>query len=593
MAAIAVMTAIAARPVAGPAANSRRQKARYYYMEGVRLQMDRKDAESYELFHKALRIDPTYAEAQSAVGQRRLAIDDDEHQSPEAIYASLAMMRPFVEQYPGDFFESSYYAYLAAHLDTLPEAIRVYERTDSLFPTKTATLYTLADVYMADHQPLKAIEALDRYEKIEGKSAPVSLRKIGYMIQSRDTAGALREADELVAYSPKEPGFRILRGNVFAALGMPDSAFNAYTGAERIAPDNGAAKLALADWYKEKGDSAAYDAKTYEALLSEDFGVEQKTALLAQYLQRLLTDKSNTARGDTLFQVLRRQYPHEPEVLDLDARFSAAKGELKTAVEQIRYAIDLNRENPDYWGQLMSYQLADDLPQEAIATYEEAADGMEEVPEGMKLLLAQAAVMTKDFDRTASIYDALIKESHPSLTVYDSIPDKSVLNTFDYETLMRVSTLFNLAGDAYYTAKEIPLAFTNYENALATNPTNSMVLNNYAYFLTEEGGDIERAYEMSRRAVDIDPDNPTFVDTYAWVLFKKGEYDEALVQQQKAVEKSEEAGDISAELYSHLGDILFRLGRPDEAVEAWQKALDLNPGDEGLKQRVKTRRIPE
>ncbi len=585
---IAVVSGIASPPNA----DSRRQKARYYYLEGVRLQMERKEAESYEYFKKALKIDPDYAEALSAVGQRRLTIDDNIHQSIEAIYASLAMMQPFVEQYPGDFFESAYYAYLAAHLDTLPEAIRIYERTDSLFPTKTSTLYNLAEVYMADYQPLKAIEALNRYEKTEGKSAPISLRKIGYMLQSRDTLAALREADELVAYSPKEPGFRIIRGNLFTVVGMPDSAYNSYIEAERIAPDNGAAKLALADYYKEQGDSAAYDAKIYEALLCEDFGLEEKTTLLAQYLQRLFIDKSNTARGDTLFSVLRRQYPHEPDVLDLDARYSAAKGDLKTAVEQIRYAIDLNRENHDYWGQLMSYQLNDDLPDDVIATYEEADKSME-TTEGMKLLLAQATLMTKDFDRTAAIYDSLLKESHSSLSVYDSIHDKSILNTFDYETLMRVSTLFNLSGDAFYTAKKIPLAFTNYENALASNPANAMVLNNYAYFLTEEGGDLDRAYDMSKRAIDLEPDNSTFIDTYAWILFKKGNLDEALVQQQKAVEKSEETGDTSAELYSHLGDILFCLGRIDEAIEFWQKGLDIEPDNEALKQRVKNRRLPE
>ena len=77
-----------------------------------------------------------------------------------------------------------------------------------------------------------------------------------------------------------------------------------------------------------------------------------------------------------------------------------------------------------------------------------------------------------------------------------------------------------------------------------------MALNNYAYFLAEEGGDIEKAYRMGKRAVEIDPENPTFLDTYAWILFKKGDFENALTYQQAAVEKSEAEGDISAELYS-------------------------------------------
>ena len=578
----------AALALKGPAARQDvRDKARYYYLEAVNRQVDGDEAEAYELYKKAYQLDPTYVEAESAYGSRRLTIETDTFQSPEMLMASLAMMRPYIDTYPGDFFEAAYYAYLAAHLDTLEEAIRIYERADSLFPSKTATLYHLSEAYMAAKNVPKAVEALDRYEKVEGKSPEISLRKITYFIQAQDTAGALKEAEDLVEYSPRDPRFRILKGNVFSALNLPDSALACYLDAERIAPDNGGAKLALAAFYKEKGDSVKYDEKTYEALLTEDFGLEQKAALLAQYLQRIISDKSATSRGDYLFSVLRDQYPYEPQVIDLAARYSAAKGDIADAIEKIGYAIDLKPDTEDYWGQLMSYQLSDDKPAEAVKTYDRALGHI--VPsEGLKLLLAQAVSMAKDYVRAVAVYDELLKQSDPALNAVDSVSDRSIAARMQYEDLVRTSTLYNMLGDLYYQAKDMPAAFRAYENALSFLPDNAMVLNNYAYFLAEEGGDIEKAYGMGKRAVEIDPENPTFLDTYAWILFKKGDFENALTYQQAAVEKSEAEGDISAELYSHFGDILFRNGRREDAIEYWKRALELSPDDEGLQTKVKS-----
>lgn len=571
------------------------EKARYYYLEGVRLQAGGDNAAAYECYKKAYSLRPDYTEAASAYGNLRLSVLTDTLQSTPELLNSLALMRPFVKEYSGDFFESQYFAYLAAHLDTLKEAIAVYERSDSLFPTKTATLVQLAEAYMADNNLPRAIDALNRYEKTEGMSPALSLRKISYFISAKDTAGALEETERLVDFSPREPNYRILQGNVFNALAMPDSALQSFLTAERMAPENGAAKLALADWYKEHGDSAAYDTKTYEALLSEDFDVQQKTELLAVYLQKVINEKGSTARGDHLFEALSRQYPHEPDMLDLGARYNAAKGNIGEAIEQISYAIDLSPDNENYWGQLMSYQLGDDKGREAMQTYERAKEHVTP-SQGLKLIYANAASMASDEKEAVKAFDELLRDENQSLSATDSVTDRSLPHRMDYEQLIRVSTLYNMLGDMYYRVKKIPDAFRAYENALLFFPENAMVLNNYAYFLIENGGDMERAAEMSKRAVDNQPDNPTFIDTYAWILFKKGDYEDALTYQRSAVEKSEAEGDTSAELYDHYGDILFKNGKTDEAVENWKKALEQDDAPENadaVKRKIKERGITD
>lgn len=581
LAAISTLVALA-----GTLPSEQRRKARYYYLEAARRQAVGEMPEAYEYYKKAYMTDPSYVEAASSYGTSRLMVQTDSMQSGPQLSKSLDLMRAYVDYYPGDLFESRTYAFVASRLDTISETIRIFERIDSLEPGNTVNLLQLSDAYMAARQEDKAIATLDRFEKTEGKSPQLSLKKMSFLLAKGDTVGAVAEADALIASNPREPSFQILKGNLYEVIGDNDSILAAYSRAEKISPDNGAAKIALASYYKNVGDSTAYDNKVYEALLSEDFELEEKLSLLSDYLQTLLDDSSDTARGDHLFSVLMEQYPHEPKVLDLAARYSGAKGDFKDAEEQMGYAIDLDPANVDYWGQLMRFQLADERGGDAVATYHKAL-GHITPTEPLKLMYASAATLAKDFDEAEKAYAGLIHSINPALPLTDSITDKNARGVLNYEGLTKVSSLYNMLGDMYYSAGNLDKAYRAYDNSLFFFPANAMTLNNYAYFLSENNGDLDKAEEMSRKAIEQSPDNDTYLDTYAWVLFKRKEYKKALEYQRKALEAAVAAGtDDNAEFFSHLGDILFMNHEPEEALENWKKALELDPDNELLKKKV-------
>lgn len=573
------------KEVAGNPVSENRLKARYYYLEGAMQNAQHNTLEAYEYFKKAYLTDPTYVEAAHAYGSMRLMIKTEAVQNPLELQRSMRMVQEYVDTYPGDSYESRFYAYLATQLDSLSEAIRIYERLDSLYPKETLNLVQLADVYMADHNPTMAINALTRYEKAEGKSPQVSLKKMSIHLTAGDTVAAVNEASALIDYNPKEPAYRILKGNLFEVIGNNDSTLTYYKQAEQLNPASGMAKISLANYYKNVGDSTAYDEKMYEALLSEDFDLDEKTSILQEYLQTLLNDSSDTSRGDYLFTVLMEQYPHEPTVLDLSARYSGAKGDFKMAEEQIGYAIDLNPSEVNYWGQLMRYQLAEDRGKDAMQTYHRAAEHIN-IPDGLKLMYATAASIEKNTKAAEDAYSELIHAIEPTLPLTDSITDRSILSRLSYDGLMRLSTYYNMLGDMYYQADQLKQAFRAYDNSLFFYPQNQMTLNNYAYFLTETGGDLDKALEMIKEAVAADPENPTYLDTYAWVLFKRKEYAEALKYQQQAIEAAIKEGDDAAEFYHHYGDILFMNHQPEDAVENWKKALEMEPDNALLKKKV-------
>lgn len=557
-----------------------RQKARYYYSAAIVEQANGNDAEAYEYFKKSWQADSTYAEAASAYGMMRLGIPMEALQSDEELERSLGMLRRYVDKYPDDIYESQYYSFVASQLDHTEDAVEVLEKLYEMYPQRSILLVQLEEIYSTSGDIKKAIESIDRYERQEGMSPQMTTRKLSLMFAEGDTVGAIREAGRLIMSDPSNPSYRILKGNVFEIINQPDSAFKYYSAAEHLDPESGAAKLALSEYYREKGDSVAYDNKIYELLLTEDFDLEQKTDLLAQYLQTLLTDKHDTSRGDHLFAVLHNQYPHEPRLLDLAARYSAAKQDFKDAEEQISYAIDRDPTNNIYWGQLMTYQAADGRFEESLETYERAKAHITPDP-ALKQYYTSVALMSKHYDLAAAMYREMIDSVNPGLQPDSVLTLTDIRRDITLDELQLLSRLISSLGDVYHEAGDNRKAYRMYENAISIDDTNSMAYNNYAYFLCLDNGDLEKALKLSEKSLSgADAENPTYLDTYAWISYLSGNYEKAEEVQRHALKAMEKETYQSAELYDHLGDILMKTGKPDEAVDAWKKAVEIQQQDE-------------
>lgn len=571
----AVGALLASGLIAVGAETSARKKARYYYAAGIQEQAQNNEAAAYEYFKKAYQTDPTYSEGASAYGSRRLYIALDTLQSDTELDRSLDMMRDYIDRYPDDLYENLFYGYVAGQLGRLDESVRVLERTYECHPESSNILLQLSDAYARSNDLKKAIDAVDRYERQAGLSSPVTTRKISYMLAENDTVGAIREVTRLVASSPADPGVRILKGNVFDVVEMPDSAFVYYKQAEELDPESGAAKLALAGYYQARGDSAAYDNKMYEVLLTEDLDLDQKADLVAEYLQALIHDNLDRKRGDYLFSVLEEQYPHEPRVLDLSARYLAAKQNFKEAEEQISYALDLNPTNVTYWGQLMTYQAAGESPADALDTYERAKQHI--VPDQqLKMYYASVAQLAKKYDKAEGMYREMIADIQPDLKVDSLLTLRDVRHDITAQDLDLLSALLTSLGDVYNLAGEKQKSYRMYENAIVMDESNSMAKNNYAYFLGINGGDLDKALDLSGQVMQgFDAENPTYIDTFAWLSFLKGDIDAAETWQLKAVEAAEKNEYKSFELYDHLGDILARKEKWNDAVAAWRKAVEI------------------
>lgn len=555
---------------------SQREKARYYYRQALIAQVDSSPAAAYELYKLSYASDPTYPEAASAFGQNRLGLNLDTMRSNAEIIRSVGMMKQFVDAYPGDINEAAYYAFVCTRIDSIDEAERVYQRIYSDNPQYTQLLTQLADLYMIKGETSKGIEQLDRYEREEGSSPQLTLKKVSYMLHSKDTVAAIAEVDRLVRKNPREPVYHILRGNLYEIINIPDSVESNYLRAECVAPESGAPKIALASFYEDRGDSVMYDQKTYEALLAEDLEMEDKVGILEEFLGRLLEKNSDTQRGDTLFSVLAIQYPHQEAILDLSARYSYAKGDYVKALEDIDYAIGLSPTSERYWNEKLSFASMLGIPDEVKEVYKGAKAHLDKgTIEKMKLSYAIALMNDEDNHRAISNLEEALKEFDSELPgkgkVDPAVMDPAMPDAARYA----VGQIYAMLGDLRQLDTDSPGAYEAYDNSLLFLPDNAMTLNNYAYFLAINGGDLDKAESMSKRALELSPENATFIDTYAWILYLKGDYEEARRNQESAIELSKvQDGRVSSEYYDHLADILESLSLPEESAEARAKGAE-------------------
>jgi tetratricopeptide (TPR) repeat protein len=122
------------------------------------------------------------------------------------------------------------------------------------------------------------------------------------------------------------------------------------------------------------------------------------------------------------------------------------------------------------------------------------------------------------------------------------------------------------------------------------DPDNALVLNNYAYYLSMQGLELDKALQMATHAIELDPKSIYYADTYAWVLYKLGRYQDAEKAMKKCLDMDKNP---SGSNYEHYGDILFKLGKTADAVTYWDKAAKAGGGSKFLEQKLNDKTLYE
>ena len=536
------------------------RKADYIFLEALR-QRERDSIDAFfELLRHAHQLDPSNSVISYYLGFCYVTMDNSNRDIAEEGYR---LMKEHFDAVPTDYDESLVYANVASRLGHNDEAISALDTLVKLFPDKLEARVMLADAYARGRHFREAIATYDYLESTEGKSLQLSLRKINFYMALNDTAGTIGEGRNLLLSAPDNATYNLLLGNIFMQVGNQDSALHYIDRAQQLDPENGMTYLTKAQIYYNEGDSVEYDKQIYQALISKDLDINNKVAVLTDYIQQLLAERDSSQRIDNLFKVLIRQHPHESEIHKLYSRYFATLHDYKKAAEQMEYVTDIDPSNAENWNLLMMFNLiAEDYPK----ALEAAQKALEYNPDSIELYqnIAPAYFQMKEYDKAIATYQKALE----------------IADSTDY---MLCSRLICGMADAYSALGDTTQAYDCYEKSLRLFPDNDLTLNNFAYFLAVRDMELDRAEQLSAKAVSLSPESPTVLDTYAWVFFRKKEYSLALAYIEKAIKNCKED---NAEILEHYGDILFMNGQFDQAVENWEKALELDPESEILRRKV-------
>ena len=449
------------------------------------------------------------------------------------------------------------------------EAIPVFEKMYEQDKSREELLETIYRLYIQEKEYEKAISVLDRIEAIDGKSERISLSKSALYVQMGDHQSAVEAVKSLSEEHPYDLDYRTLYANTLMGNGELASAYDVLKQVLAEEPDNTKAQQSLRTYYIHMEDDEAVDSLTHCILLNKHTNTEDKVFMLRQ-----LIGENERAGGDSteilnVFAQLLSQPEPDVELAMLKAAYMDLKKMPKDSVATaLKKVLEMA---PDYAParlQLVQYAWEDDDNATIISLCQAARQYN---PEEMAFYYYQGMAYYRSDDKDHAL-DAF--KNGISVINENSSPEI-------------VSDFYAVLGDILFQKDREREAFAAYDSCLQWKPDNIGCLNNYAYYLSLKGENLERAEEMSFKTIKAEPKNATYLDTYAWILFMQGRYAEARVYIDQALQNDSTIGAVVTE---HAGDIYMMAGDMEGALDLWQKALKEDPGNKVLIKKIKRKK---
>lgn len=450
------------------------------------------------------------------------------------------------------------------------QAAQIYNELLSKDPENLEYLFMKAALLASAGKVDEAIDAYNALEEKTGINEQISVSKQQLYIQDKQIDKAFEEINKLINFDPDEPKYYGLMADLYQNQGDPENALKYYKKIQEIDPDNGFVHFSLANFYFINNNPEKAFEETKEGFRSEDVDLQTKLQMYMLLTADPAQSELKPEQEDTLIDILLEVHPEEYMVHTVRAESFLKRKKPEEARAELLKALSIEKNDYILWERLL---FVDNDLQDWQGLYKHSLDALELFPNQPQLyfLNAIACIQLKSYEETISI------------------TDEGLMYVADNKQLE--GQFLMLKGEALYKIGQIEKAFELFDKSIELDPENHITLNNYAYYLSLAGKDLNKAERMSGQVIERFPENATYLDTYAWVLFKKGEYKLAKFYMESALKNSESE---SSTLLEHYGDILFKLGNTDDALEYWNKALDLGEEvSEVLKQKINQRKYIE
>jgi len=545
-----------------------------YYTEAVKQKILGNHDAAYTLLQYCLELNPKAGEALYDLGLYAIYMQNDS--LGKQYLERAAALEPDNIWYRETL--SSYYL----SRSEWAKAQRYLEEMARLNPKRSDVLMRLVSLYQNDRKYAQAIDVLNRIETLEGKSLQVSMDKYWLYMQLKEKERAYAELRALADEFPNDWSYRVILATQYMANDELDQAKRILDEVERKDPENQTLRLALMDYAQATQNDSLYQASLDSLLFGQAADEATRVRVMKDYVSRQTQDSLHDVRIRDTFRRLLADPRSGSDMWMMYAAYQTLKKDHQDSV-----AVTLNR-------------VLDLEPDNKVALQELIMINIRQQNFPELTRLCQKAIQYYP--------DMLVFYYYKGLAHYQLDEQEQAVDAFERGLRQdkkagdegMVSDMYSILGDLYHGLHQNEKAYAAYDSALVYKDDNLGALNNYAYFLSLENRELDKAQEMSYKTVQIEPDNVTYLDTYAWILFLKGKYTEAKIYMDKVVgyyekepqteKEKENRESVNGGVLEHAGDIYYHCNEPEKALEYWKKAQKLEGTSDLLEEKIKQKK---
>jgi len=533
-----------------PATNRDSNMVKQLFFAGLREKMSENYAVASTNFNKIVSLDPGNHAAYFELANANLRLDkltEAEQNIKQALKINQDNL--WYWRLLGEVYKRN---------NNMPELIGVFNQLIRLDPQNDAYYFDKANAQFLANQLDAAKKTYSEIEAKFGESKELLVAK-----RRMDQNGSAKESDivKLLEGNQADVKNYLYAAGLLLQKGNDPEALKVLVKAQQLEPQNFEVNLGLADIYrKQKNDEAAF-ASLKMAFESAEMPINEKIKIIAALFPKL--SQPLVAKNVTeLSKLVAEKNPSDAKALALYGDVLYQQNNLKEALTQYQAALKLNEQVYVVWEQIINihtllghYDEAVKVGDEALTIYPNQAS--------LYYYVAYAQFKTSKFDTALSNLKTALQ--------------------LDVENKSLQAQVYALQGDIYINQNNFASAKTAFEKAIATEPDNYLIMNNYAYYLALRNDDLNKAAKYAETAANAMPGNSSITDTYAFILFKQQKYDLAKTWIEKALQNNSSKNGVYLERY---GDILYMKGEKDAALIQWQKAKEAGNSSEVLNKKI-------
>jgi len=524
--------------------NTKDGRYNYFLTEALRQNYVGKGSDAVGLFEKCIEIDPGRSVPYYELAQ---------------LYASSGMGSKALQyaQIAARLEKENYWYQMACgslftQYNEKDSAIYYFKRALKLKPEEIEVNAILAGLYAERGKVLEADSILLKLSDRDALNEEIFIMMISGLVGNGNFKEAAKRTLFYIERHPSEVKYKTMLADIYIESGLKEKGDSIYNSIIIADPDNVETQLYVLGNMIRNKEYTGVESFLSSIYKSDIIEIEKKKAITHELLQDSIYRSEQVEVLEKNLIILEGINNSDEEILSFRPQLYESIGRQEDAIK--RYEEILKSIKPGFY-----------FKERLLILYAEEKD--------YNSLFNLASSYSKENNRSilGKFYYALASIELKDYNIAEQELKKAlVLAGNDDRMKLQV---YSMMGDMYYRMKNNEEAYKYFEQALVIDPGEVTILNNYAYYLAEEGKELKKALEMAEKVMETENQNPTYIDTYAWVLFKMDKPKEALREMKRIFEISDEN---DPELLEHMGYILKALNDCEHAIFYWQRAISLD-----------------